>query len=457
MQASEHALLLVRGQFAFTIGMHIVLAAFTMGLANFLMVLEALWLRTRRRVYMDVYNYWLKLFALTTAAGVVTGIPMEFVFGLHWGRLSGAAGAVIGPLMFFEVLVAFFLEAGFLGIMLFGMKKVGRRVHFFATCMVALGSLVSAFWILSANSWLHTPAGFARAADGNFVPVDWLRIIFNPSFPWRMLHMSLAAFLATAAIIAAVGAWHVLRDTRNPGARLMFSMGLWVIAIVAPLQLLAGDLHGRNTLEHQPQKLAAIEGSWQRPPAGEGEPLRLFAIPDLQAQRNRHELAIPHLGSLYLRHNWTGTIAGLREFPRSELPPVPIVFFAFRGMVGLGLLLIAVGMLSLMLRARGRLYEARWLQRVVVVMAPSGMLAMLCGWVVTEVGRQPFTVYGLLRTAHSASPLSLPMVASSSVAILVLYPLVFGLGLLLLLRVLRRPPHARERGLAPGLADQTGN
>ncbi|WDJ07447.1 cytochrome ubiquinol oxidase subunit I [Xanthomonas campestris] len=457
MQASEHALLLVRGQFAFTIGMHIVLAAFTMGLANFLMVLEALWLRTRRRVYMDVYNYWLKLFALTTAAGVVTGIPMEFVFGLHWGRLSGAAGAVIGPLMFFEVLVAFFLEAGFLGIMVFGMKKVGRRVHFFATCMVALGALVSAFWILSANSWLHTPAGFARAANGNFLPVDWLRIIFNPSFPWRMLHMSLAALLATAAIIAAVGAWHLLRDTRNPGARLMFSMGLWVIAIVAPLQLLAGDLHGRNTLEHQPQKLAAIEGSWQRPPAGEGEPLRLFAIPDLQAQRNRHELAIPHLGSLYLRHNWTGTIAGLREFPRSDLPPVPIVFFAFRGMVGLGLLLIAVGMLSLVLRARGRLYEGRWLQRVVVVMAPSGMLAMLCGWVVTEVGRQPFTVYGLLRTAHSTSPLSLPMVASSSVAVLVLYPLVFGLGLLLLLRVLRRPPHARERGPAPGLADQTGN
>ncbi|QOF06726.1 cytochrome ubiquinol oxidase subunit I [Xanthomonas campestris] len=457
MQASEHALLLVRGQFAFTIGMHIVLAAFTMGLANFLMVLEALWLRTRRRVYMDVYNYWLKLFALTTAAGVVTVIPMEFVLGLHWGRLSGAAGAVIGPLMFFEVLVAFFLEAGFLGIMVFGMKKVGRRVHFFATCMVALGSLVSAFWILSANSWLHTPAGFARAANGNFLPVDWLRIIFNPSFPWRMLHMSLAAFLATAAIIAAVGAWHVLRDTHNRGARLMFSMGLWVIAIVAPLQLLAGDLHGRNTLEHQPQKLAAIEGSWQRPPAGEGEPLRLFAIPDLQAQRNRHELAIPHLGSLYLRHNWTGTIAGLREFPRSDLPPVPIVFFAFRAMVGLGLLLIAVGMLSLVLRARRRLYEARWLQRVVVVMAPSGMLAMLCDWVVTEVGRQPFTVYGLLRTAHSTSPLSLPMVASSSVAILVLYPLVFGLGLFLLLRVLRRPPHARERGPSPGLADQTGN
>lgn len=359
--------------------------------------------------------------------------------------------------MFFEVLVAFFLEAGFLGIMLFGMKKVGHRVHFFATCMVALGSLVSAFWILSANSWLHTPAGFARAADGNFLPVDWLRIIFNPSFPWRMLHMSLAALLATAAIIAAVGAWHVLRDTRNPGARLMFSMGLWVIAIVAPLQLLAGDLHGRNTLEHQPQKLAAIEGSWQRPPAGEGEPLRLFAIPDMQAQRNRHELAIPRLGSLYLRHNWTGTIAGLREFPRSDLPPVPIVFFAFRAMVGLGLLLIAVGMLSLVLRARGRLYEARWLQRVVVVMAPSGMLAMLCGWVVTEVGRQPFTVYGLLRTAHSTSPLSLPMVASSSVAILVLYPLVFGLGLFLLLRVLRRLPHARERGPSPGLADQTGN
>lgn len=456
IEASDPMVLLARVQFALTIGFHIVVAAFSIGLAHFLMVLEGLWLRTRERLYLDLYRYWLKAFALTVTAGVVTGVMMEFQFGTHWSRLAERAGAVMGPLMFYEVLVAFFLEAGFLGIMLFGMRKVGPKLHFFATCMVALGSLFSAFWILSANSWMHTPAGFTLLPDGRFVPSDWWAAIFNPSFPYRLTHMTLAAFLATALAVAAAGAWHLLRDAANPGARRMFSMALWAVSVLAPLQLVVGDLHGRNTLEHQPQKIAAIEGAWQRPAPGDGEPMRLFAIPDPAAQRNRLEVAIPHLGSLYLHHNWTGTLRSLSEFPPEDIPPVAVVFFAFRAMVGLGLAMIALGIASVALRRGDRLYRSRRLQRWALVMAPSGFVAMLCGWVVTEVGRQPFTVYGLLRTADSHSPVSLSFVASSTLAVAALYPLAFGLGLWFLLRILARPPHAGEKGPEPGLANQTG-
>ncbi|TLX59666.1 cytochrome ubiquinol oxidase subunit I [Stutzerimonas nosocomialis] len=451
MDVDDPALLAARIQFGLTISFHIVLAAFSIGLANFLMVLEGLWLRTRDELYLDLYKFWLKIFALNVTVGVVSGIVMEFEFGTNWGRLATLAGAVIGPLMFYEVLVAFFLEAGFLGIMLFGMRKVGPKLHFFTTCMVALGSLFSAFWILSANSWMHTPAGFVIGPDGRFEAQDWLAIIFNPSFPYRFTHMTLAAFLATALMVAATGAWHLLRDRGNRGARVMFSMALWVIAVLAPLQILVGDLHGENTLEHQPQKVAAIEGAWDRPPPGQGEPMRLFAIPDMQARRNHFELAIPNVGSLYLRHNLSGTIRSLNEFPPEDIPPVPIVFFAFRIMVGLGLLMAGIGAASLVLRWRGRLYEARWLQRASVWMAPAGFVAMLCGWVVTEVGRQPFTVYGLLRTADSRSPVSLSFVTSSTLSILAVYLLVFGLGLAYLLRALRRPPEQGEREPEPGL------
>ncbi|TLX56632.1 cytochrome ubiquinol oxidase subunit I [Stutzerimonas nosocomialis] len=451
MDVDDPALLAARIQFGLTISFHIVLAAFSIGLANFLMVLEGLWLRTRDELYLDLYKFWLKIFALNVTVGVVSGIVMEFEFGTNWGRLATLAGAVIGPLMFYEVLVAFFLEAGFLGIMLFGMRKVGPKLHFFTTCMVALGSLFSAFWILSANSWMHTPAGFVIGPDGRFEAQDWLAIIFNPSFPYRFTHMTLAAFLATALMVAATGAWHLLRDRGNRGARVMFSMALWVIAVLAPLQILVGDLHGENTLEHQPQKVAAIEGAWDRPPPGQGEPMRLFAIPDMQARRNHFELAVPNVGSLYLRHNLSGTIRSLNEFPPEDIPPVPIVFFAFRIMVGLGLLMAGIGAASLVLRWRGRLYEARWLQRASVWMAPAGFVAMLCGWVVTEVGRQPFTVYGLLRTADSRSPVSLSFVTSSTLSILAVYLLVFGLGLAYLLRALRRPPEQGEREPEPGL------
>lgn len=440
MEPLESALMLVRYQFAFTISFHIVLAAFSIGLANYLMVLEALWLWRKRQIYRDVYTFWLKIFAWTVAVGTASGLVMEFQFGTNWGALANRAGGILGPLMFYEVMVAFFLEAGFIGVMLFGMNKVGPRLHFLSTCAVAVGSLLSAFWILSANSWMHTPAGFSIAEDGRFVPEDWLQIIFNPSFAYRMVHMSLAAFLGTAMLVGGVAAWHLLRNSRHASARLMFSMALWMAALVGPLQIVAGDLHGENTRDYQPQKLAAIEGSWRRPEAGEGEPLRLFAIPDQTLRRNDFEVAIPHLGSLYLRHDWTGTIQSLDEFAAQDIPPVAVVFYAFRIMVGLGLLIVALGIASLFLRWRGGLFECRWLLRCSVLMAPAGFVAMLCGWIVTEVGRQPFTVYGLMRTVHSHSQQPLSFVAGSMLAIVVMYVLVFGVGLFYLLRAVRQLP-----------------
>lgn len=456
MDAGESALMAARMQFALTISFHIVLAALTIGLANFLMVLEALWLWRGQQRYLDVYRYWLKIFALNVAVGTASGLILEYQFGLNWSRLSVQAGDILGPLMFYEVLAAFFLEAGFLGIMLFGLKKVGLRLHFFATCAVAIGSLISAFWILSANSWMQTPAGYAIGADGRFMAENWWAIIFNPSFPYRLAHMTLAALLGTATLVAGAGAWQLLKAPDNPRARLQLSMALWTIVVLTPLQIVVGDLHGQHSLKVQPQKVAAIEGSWTRPPEGAGEPLRLFAIPDMAQRRNHWEVAIPRIGSLYLTHDLSGTIAALDEFPAEDIPPVPAVFFAFRLMVGLGLLMLGQGLTSLVLRWRGRLYVARWMLRVCVLMAPAGLLAMLSGWVVTEVGRQPFTVYGLLRTADSVSSVSRQQVVGSTWLILMFYLLIFGIGLWVLLRLLREPPHEDEPGPQPTLADETG-
>jgi cytochrome d ubiquinol oxidase subunit I len=457
MDSLDSALMAARSQFALTISFHIVLAALTIGLANFLMVLEALWLRSGRQIYLDVYRYWLKVFALNVAVGTASGLILEYQFGLNWSRLAVQAGDILGPLMFYEVLAAFFLEAGFLGIMLFGLKKVGPRLHFFATCAVAMGSLFSAFWILSANSWMHTPAGYSMAADGRFIAEDWWAIIFNPSFPYRLAHMTLAALLGTATLVAGASAWQLLKEANNPRARLQFSMALWLIVVLMPVQIVVGDLHGQHSLKVQPQKVAAIEGSWTRPPEGAGEPLRLFAWPDMTQRQNHWEVAIPRVGSLYLTHDLSGTIAALDEFPTQDIPPVAPVFFAFRLMVGLGVLMLGQGVISLLLRRRQRLYTARWWLWSCALMAPAGLVAMLSGWTVTEVGRQPFTVYGLLRTADSLSSVSREQVLGSTWMILVFYLLIFGIGLWVLLRVLREPPHADEPGPQPTLADETGH
>ncbi|MXP62325.1 cytochrome ubiquinol oxidase subunit I [Roseomonas sp. M0104] len=438
------ALDLARFQFAFTVSFHFLFPAFTIGLASFLMVLEGLWLATGRSVYLDLFRYWLKVFAIAFAMGVVSGVVMSYQFGTNWSAFSDRIGNVIGPVMGYEVLTAFFLEAGFLGIMLFGLERFGKRLHFTATCLVALGTLISAFWILSANSWMHTPQGYSIAPDGRFMPEDWWAIIFNPSFPFRFVHTVTAAYLTTAFIVGGVGAFHLLRDSRNAGARRSFSMAMWMAAIVAPIQILIGDMHGLNTLEHQPQKVAAMEGHWERQ---RGAPLILLGQPDMAAEETHVLLEVPKLSALILTHELNGETPGLKDFPPDERPTdVPLVFWAFRVMVGLGTLMATLGLVSLFLRWRGRLYDTRLFLRAAVAMGPAGLLAVIAGWVTTEAGRQPFTVYGLLRTPESVSPLASPAVAASLLGFVLVYCVVFGAGIWYLFRLFGQPPHEAEPG-----------
>jgi cytochrome d ubiquinol oxidase subunit I len=437
------ALLLARIQFAFTVSFHFLFPAITIGLASYLAVLEGLWLKTGRAHYMDLYRYWIKIFALVFGMGVVSGIVMSYQFGTNWAVFSDKAGPIIGPLMAYEVLTAFFLEAGFLGVMLFGMQRVGRGLHFTATLMVALGTFVSAFWILSVNSWMHTPAGHALNADGQFIPAgSWLAIIFNPSFPYRLAHTLSAAYLTTAFIVGGVGAWHLLKDRSNPRAQLMFSMAMWMAAIVAPLQIVLGDLHGMNTLQHQPVKVMAMEGHYQSHP--EGAPLILFGIPNSAENRVDYAVQIPKLSSLILKHDLNAPLAGLDTVPKADRPPVGIVFWSFRVMVGLGFLMAALGAVSLVARARGRLYAWKWLHRFALAMGPSGLVAVLAGWITTEVGRQPWVIHGLMRTADAASPLAAPAVAASLLAFVVVYFAVFGAGVLYIVKLMAKPPSAHE-------------
>src|SRR4051812_6925315 len=438
-----NALLLARFQFGFTVSFHFIFPSFSIGLASYLAVLEALWLKTGKTLYLDLYKYWLKIFAVVFAMGVVSGIVMSYQIGMNWSVYSDRAGPIIGPLMAYEVLTAFFLEAGFLGVMLFGMKKVGRGLHFFATSMVAIGTFISAFWILSVNSWMQTPAGYAVNPVGQFVPADgWLPIIFNPSFPYRLVHTVIAAHLTTALAVGAVGAWHLLRDPRHEHARKMFSMALWMAALVAPLQVLVGDAHGLNTLEHQPAKVMAMEGHYQS--HSRGAPLILFGIPNDDEQRMEHAVEIPRLSSLILKHDLDAPLAGLDTVAPENRPPVRVVFWTFRVMVGLGLLMFALGACSLLARFTGKLYEWRWLQRFALLMGPSGFIAVIPGWMTTEVGRQPFTVYGLMRTAESASPLAAPAVGASLIAFVVVYFAVFGMGSWYLLKLMSRAPQPQE-------------
>jgi len=433
------ALTLARLQFAFTVSFHIIFPAISIGLASYLAVLEGLWLFTGRAVFLDLFNYWKKIFAVAFGMGVVSGIVMSYQFGTNWSVFSDKAGPVIGPLMGYEVLTAFFLEAGFLGVMLFGLSRVGPRLHFLATLMVALGTFISAFWILSVNSWMQTPAGYAINDVGQFVPADWIAIIFNPSFPYRLVHMLLAAYLSTAFIVGGTAALHLLRDSTLPASRIMFSMAMWMAAIVAPLQVVVGDFHGLNTLEHQPAKIAAMEGHFE---TRAGAPLILFGWPDMEQERTRYAIEVPRLGSLILTHDWNGTVRGLKEWPREDRPNATIVFWSFRVMVGAGLAMLAVGVWSLALRARKRLYDQPWLLRTSVALTPIGIVAVLAGWITTEVGRQPYTVYGLLRTAESASPIDAAAVGASLAAFAVVYFAAFGAGAFYMLRLMSREPHA---------------
>ncbi len=447
------ALHLARAQFGFTIAFHIVFPAFSIGLASYLAVLEGLWLRTGKPVYLDLFRYWVKIFSVGFAMGVVSGLVMSYQFGTNWSAFSERAGPVVGPVMGYEVLTAFFLEAGFLGVMLFGMEKVGRGLHYMATCLVAFGTLLSAFWIITVNSWMQTPQGYSIAADGRFMPEDWLKILFNPSFFVRFPHMVLASYLSVAFVVGAVGAYHLLRDRgRNEATRKMFSMAMWMAAIVAPAQIVMGDLHGLNTLKYQPAKIAALEGDWT-PGKQAGE--ILFGFPDMKAETTRYAVSVPYLGSLILTHSLDGEVPGLKQFKPEDRPYSPLIFWTFRIMVAIGFAMAGLGLWSLIARWRRNLATDRWLHRAAVVMGPAGFVAVLCGWITTEVGRQPYTVYGLMRTADSVSPIGLPGVAASFLAFIVVYAIVFGAGVTFLLRMMAQPPHRGETDPPLGIPTRT--
>ncbi|TQR64767.1 cytochrome ubiquinol oxidase subunit I, partial [Acinetobacter sp. RF14B] len=377
------ALELARIQFAFTVSFHIIFPAISIGLASFLAILEWRWLRTRNPIYQDLFKFWVKIFAVAFGMGVVSGVVMSYQFGTNWSEFSRIAGSVTGPLLAYEVLTAFFLEAGFLGIMLFGWGRVGPRAHFFSTLMVAVGTCISMFWILSSNSWMQTPQGFA-IENGIIVPQDWLAIVFNPSFPYRLAHMAIAAFLVSALLVAGTAAWHLIKGRRDALVKTSFSMAMWLILVLSPLQVFIGDLHGLNTLKHQPAKLAAMEGHWETNHDG-GMPLYLFGIPDMQAEKTKYAIGIPNVGSLILTHSMDGKVTGLKDFAPEDRPNSLIVFWSFRIMVGLGILMLLLAVWGAWARQRGRFYESRSLHRFALIMGPSGFIALLAGWFTTEV------------------------------------------------------------------------
>jgi cytochrome bd ubiquinol oxidase subunit I len=434
-------LLLSRIQFAWVIAWHFLLPAFTVGLASFIAVLEGLHLATGREIYFRISTFWIRIFAVSFGMGVVSGIVMPFQLGTNWSRYSDAVSNVLSPLFAYEALVAFFLEAAFLGVLLFGRNLVPRWAHFFAALMVALGTLASTFWILATNSWMQTPAGYTMV-DGRFMPQDWLQIIFSPSFPYRLAHTVDAVYITTGFVVGGVAAFYLLRERFVEEARTMLSMALWLLSVFVPLQMFLGDQHGLNTLEHQPAKLAAIEAIWT---TESRVPLNLFAIPDEKAEKDHYVIAIPDLGSLILTHDPNGTVRGLKDFPADQRPPVAIPFFAFRIMVGIGLLMLAVVAISWWLRWKGELFDERWFLRLCVLASPLGFIAVLAGWATTEVGRQPWTVYGLLRTADSVSPSLTGLdVALSLAGYSLVYILVFATGIALMLRIVRAGPAAAD-------------
>lgn len=436
------ATLLSRIQFAFTISFHIVFPSFTIGLSAFIATLELLWLRTRRPHFHLLARFWTKVFAVSFAMGVVSGIVMEYQIGTNWSRFAEVLGNTLGPLFSYEVLTAFFLEASFLGIMLFGWNRFPPWLHVLACVVVAFGTALSGFWILAANSWMHTPAGYAME-NGVTIPLDWSEIIFNPSFPYRFTHMMIATYLTTSLVVAATGARYLMEGRFREEALTMLRMGLGMLAVMAPLQAVVGDLHGLNTLEHQPAKIAAIEAHWDGShPAG----LVLFAWPDAQAERNRAEIAIPRLGSLIITHAWEGRFRGLRDFPREDRPPVAPVFFSFRIMVGIGLLMIATGWYGCWLLWRRRIEQVPWFLRMLRHAWPFGFVALLAGWMVTEIGRQPWVATGILRTADAVSPVGATQVLVSLLLFVVVYCVVFSIGIRYVYRMIVKGPQPMMPG-----------
>ncbi|MBA3563379.1 MAG: cytochrome ubiquinol oxidase subunit I [Gammaproteobacteria bacterium] len=441
-------LMLSRLQFAFTIAFHIIFPTLTIGLAAFIALLEALWLRTGDPIYRRECIFWGRVFALGFGMGVVSGVVLSYEVGTNWSGFAEVAGNIVGPLMMYEVLAAFFLEAGFLGVMLFGWKRVGRRLHFLATLMVMTGTFFSAFWILSANSWMHTPAGF-ELRDGIFHAANWLEAIFTPSFPYRLAHMLLASYITTGFVVAAVSARY-LRDGSHPRTgRRGLKVAIASLAVLVPLQIVVGDLHGLVAYEHQPIKVAAIEGNWE---TRRGAPLLLFAWPDAAAEENRYEIGIPYGSSLLLEHSLDGEVTGLKEVPPEDRPNVPIVFFSFRIMVGAAVIMLMLAWTGVWLLARGRLENSPRYLRALVWAWPLGFVATLAGWFVNEVGRQPWVVYGYLRTADAVSNIPAGQVATSLGVFVVVYVLLMAAFLYYLVKLIRRGPDKEQA--SPKLDDE---
>ncbi len=431
--------LLARIQFAFTVTFHIIFPSFTIGLSAYLATLGAMWLYTGEERYHRIMRFWTKIFAVSFAMGVVSGIVLSYQFGTNWSRFSLVAGNVVGPLIGYEVLTAFFLEATFLGILLFGFNRVPPGLYVLSAAIVAIGTAMSAFWILAANSWMQTPAGH-EIRDGIAFPVDWLTIIFNPSFPYRFSHMLNAAYLTTGFVVIAVGARYLLQGKHVEDARTMMRMGLGLMAILAPLQLYIGDSHGLNTLEHQPIKIAAIEAHWDGSKPGA---LVLFAWPDEKAEKNLFEISIPHGASLILRHSYDGLFPGLKSVPPQDRPPVANVFFGFRIMVGIGMYMIASALFGCFLWWRGTLWDTRWYLRVSSWMWWSGFVAVIAGWVVTESGRQPWLVHGVLRTADAISPVPAASLLGTLTLFVLCYGIVFSMGIYYINRLINKGPEDR--------------
>ena len=427
---------LARIQFAFTVSFHIIFPSFTIGLSAFIAVLELLWLKTGREVFHRLARYWTKIFAVSFAMGVVSGIVLSYQFGTNWSRFAEVAGSVIAPLIGFEVLTAFFLEATFLGIMLFGWNRVPAWLHVLATCVVAFGTFMSAFWILSANSWMQTPAGF-EMRDGVAYPLDWLEIIFNPSFLHRLPHMLLAAYLTTSLVVLAVGARYLLAGRFQEEAKVMVVMAIGMLAIVAPIQAYVGDAHGLNTAKYQPAKIAAIEAHWD---GSKPAPLVLFAWPAAKAEKNIYEISIPGGASLMITHSLTGLFPGLKDFPPQDSPPVIGPFFGFRAMVGVGVVMILFGWVGAFLLWRRKVFETRWYLWPASLAWPLGFIAILSGWIVTEQGRQPWVIQGVLRTADAVSPVIGWSVAVTLVLFIIVYSIVFATGLYFMNRLIVKGP-----------------
>jgi cytochrome bd ubiquinol oxidase subunit I len=443
-------LLLARIQFAFTVSFHIIFPSFTIGLAAYIATLQFLWIWTGRDHFRRISRFWIKIFAVSFAMGVVSGIVLSYQFGTNWSRFSVVAGNVIGPLMGYEVLTAFFLEATFLGVLLFGENRVPRWLHFMSAVFVALGTAISAFWILSANSWMHTPTGH-EIRDGIAYPVDWLKIVFNPSFPYRFAHMLNAAYLTTAFCVLAVGARYLLAGRHEEEARTMIRMAIGLLAILAPAQLVIGDLHGLNTLKHQPIKIAAMEAHWDGSKPGD---FHIIAWPDEKGERNRFAISIPRGASIVLTHDPNGLFPGLTSVPPQDRPPVWPVFYAFRIMLAVGFAMIFAGLYGVWRWHRGRLFQTDWFLKFLARTWWIGFVGVLAGWVVTESGRQPWVIYGVLRTADAISPVSGGAVAFSLAMFVVVYGIVFSFGMWFINRLIERGPQGAAVEPEPGLPNR---